>query len=210
LKVSVTDWDALAREADERELRERILTGYRAGKPFTPYVPTIALPSPLARALDFGCGLGRNFPYLTSIAAGVTAYDLPPMIERCRALADHRGVRLSADWPALRTERFELIFCALVLQHVPVDACAAAVADFARMAPCVYLLTRGASDFGTNVLAAIAASALFDAGPCVEVDHDPATHQLRVLGVRPLDACLAPSDMSHYEVLLRSRYNPRP
>jgi len=41
------------------------------------------------------------------------------------------------------------------------------------------------------------------------VDHDPATHQLRVLGARPIDACLESTDIAHYEVLLRSRYNPR-
>ncbi len=203
------DWSALARDADERELRERILTGYQAGKPFTPYVPTIDLPAARGRVLDFGCGLGRNFPYLRSVAAEVTGYDLAPMIERCRTLADYRGVRLTADWAALRAERFDLIFCALVLQHVPPAVCASALADFARMAPSVYVLTRGASDAGTSVIAAIAASEAFDAGPCVEVDHDPATHQLRVIGVKPVGACLAPTDPAHYELLLRSRYNPR-
>ena len=49
-------------------MRERILTGYKAGKPFTPYVPTITLPAPIESVLDFGCGLGRNFPYLKTIA----------------------------------------------------------------------------------------------------------------------------------------------
>ena len=33
-------WMSVASEADE-EIRERILTGYKDGKPFTPYVPTV-------------------------------------------------------------------------------------------------------------------------------------------------------------------------
>ena len=69
--MSVDDWLAAAR-ADNDELRERILTGYKAGKPFTPYVPTIAIATPLAAALDFGCGLGRNFPYLTAVPGAWT------------------------------------------------------------------------------------------------------------------------------------------
>ncbi|MBI1872581.1 MAG: hypothetical protein HYS05_01670 [Acidobacteria bacterium] len=33
---------SVARSADPDDLREHILTGYKSGKPFTPYVPTIA------------------------------------------------------------------------------------------------------------------------------------------------------------------------
>ena len=83
------DWLSVAAADDPDEVRERILTGYRDGKPFTPYVPTISLPDSIDRVLDFGCGLGRNFPYLTSIAREVVGFDLPPMIDRCRTLATH-------------------------------------------------------------------------------------------------------------------------
>ena len=38
---------SLARTADPDELREHILTGYKSGKPFTPYIPTLPLPSPI-------------------------------------------------------------------------------------------------------------------------------------------------------------------
>jgi hypothetical protein len=47
------------------------------------------------------------------------------------------------------------------------------------MAPYVYLLTRTDSDFDTLVLESVSDTGLYDAGECVEVDHDPATHQLR-------------------------------
>ena len=41
------EWQSIASTSDPEELRERILTGYKDGKPFTPYVPTVPLPTPL-------------------------------------------------------------------------------------------------------------------------------------------------------------------
>jgi hypothetical protein len=69
----------------------------------------------------------------------------------------------------------------------------------------VYLLSRADSDFGTNVFAEAAATGRYDAGECVEVDHDPGTHQLRVLGRQPFAAACAAEARGHYEVLLRSK-----
>ena len=39
-------WMSLAENADTDDLRDRILAGYKDGKPFTPYVPTIPMPEP--------------------------------------------------------------------------------------------------------------------------------------------------------------------
>lgn len=203
--AGIDDWMAVARADDDDEVRERILTGYRGGKPFTPYVPTIALPSPLDRVLDFGCGLGRNFPYLNTIARSVSGFDLPPMIARCRALPAQPVDLLSDDWALVSSGRFDLIYAALVLQHVEPDAARSYVGDFARLSPGVYLLTRVESDFGENVLELFASSGLFDGGECVEVEHDPATHQLRAIGRAPFDEVRQLPSGGHYEVLLRSR-----
>jgi SAM-dependent methyltransferase len=200
-----SEWIALAASASDEELRERILTGFKDGKPFTPYVPTLALPLPAAAVLDFGCGLGRNFPYLASVAARVVGYDLPPMIERCQPAASQSQVALSSDWGALREERFDLIFASLVLQHVPEAVCRAALEDFSRMAPVTYLLARGQGDFGFSALDLAARSTLFDAGECRVVDHDPGTHQLRVLAAVPFDEARSADDPRHFEVLLHSR-----
>ncbi len=120
------------------------------------------MPTPIDRVLDFGCGVGRTFPFLKTIARHVTGFDLPPMIERCRVLAPEPADDFLDDW------------------------------DTAR-------------DFGTNVFADAAATGMFEAGECVEVDHDPATHQLRVLGRTPFHAARAADARGHYEVLLRSR-----
>lgn len=203
--AGAADWSSLALSADPDDIRERILTGFKAGKPFTPYAPTIALPTPLQRVLDFGCGLGRNFPYLTTVADRVTGFDLPEMIARCRALATHAIDRLDDDWTRLREERFDLVFASLVLQHVETDLCRAYLRDFSRMAPAVYLLTRTDSDFGENVVELVAATNAYDAGPCIEVEHDPETHQLLVKGQSTLDEVRRATASRHYEVLLRSR-----
>jgi SAM-dependent methyltransferase len=200
-----SEWRELAATASDDDLRERILTGFKDGKPFTPYVPTLALPLPAAAVLDFGCGLGRNFPYLKSIAARVVGYDLAPMIDRCRTIAAPAADALTSDWDAVRDERFDIVFASLVLQHIPEPVCAAALADFAQMAPVTYLLARGQGDFGFSALDLAARSGCFDPGECRSVDHDPDTHQLRVLGSVPFDEARSADDPRHFEVLLHSR-----
>lgn len=198
-------WMAVARSSDADDVREHILTGFKSGKPFTPYTPTIAIPSPVTRVLDFGCGLGRSFAFLKTIARHITGFDLPPMIARCRELATEGVDVLSDDWPSVAAGRYDLVYTALVLQHVEPPACRAYLLDFARIAPRVYLLTRGSSDFETSVLDAIAETELFDVGECVEVDHDPDTHQLRVLGRTSFDALRRSEAAGHYEMLLETR-----
>ena len=123
--AGMEDWLSVARANDPDDVRERILTGYRDGKPFTPYVPTVALPAPIDRVLDFGCGLGRNFPHLTSIAREVVGFDLPPMIERCRTLGTHAVALLTSDWQEATSRSYDLIVATLVLQHIETAACAA-------------------------------------------------------------------------------------
>ncbi len=198
------EWLEVARTATADDLREHILTGFKSGKPFTPYAPTIVLPSPVDWVLDFGCGVGRNFPCVRTLGRHVAGFDLPPMIARCRVLASPVDL-LSDDWHALKSRRVDLIFASLVLQHIEVDVVLGYLADFARMAPTTYLLTRDSSDFGVRVLDLVAQSDAFDASDCSVVDHDPVTHQLRVLGRVPFEQARQSTEPAHYEVLLRSR-----
>ncbi len=198
-------WLSIARSSDPDDLREHILTGFKSGKPFTPYRPTLPLPSPVERVLDFGCGVGRTFPFLKTIAQHVSGFDLPPMIERCRLLAPEPADTLFDDWGTVRDMRFDLIVSVLVLQHIDPEACLSYLVDFSRMAPVVYLLSRADSDFGTNVFAAVTGTGRFEESECIEVDHDPDTHQLRVLGRKRMADVSRPDAGGHYEVLLRSR-----
>ena len=199
-------WISLAENADTDDLRDRILAGYKDGKPFTPYVPTIPMPEPLDSVLDFGCGLGRNFPYLSGIAQSVAAFDLPPMIERCREVAGGMVDLLSPDWNQLRQLRFDLVFTTLVLQHIEPDPARSFLRDFSSMTPSVYLLTRTDTDFGENQLQMVADLGIFDVvGECVEVDHDPDTHQLKVVGRMTFEEALKLPEGRHIELMLRSR-----
>lgn len=199
------EWAAAASRETDDELRERILTGYRDGKPFTPYVPTIALPGPIDTVLDFGCGLGRNFPYLRTIARHVVGFDLPPMIARCRSLAPVPADTLVDDWNTLRTTRVDLVFASLVIQHIETSQAARYLADFARMAPVVYLLTRTDTDFGARVLDLVTDTGTFEADACVEVEHDPATRQLRAVAAQSFANARTAAPGLHFEVMLRSR-----
>jgi hypothetical protein len=48
-------------------------------------------------------------------------------------------------------------------------------------------------------------SGLYVPGTCRIVDHDPATHQLRIIGERSFDEARASADDVHYEMLLQSQ-----
>jgi hypothetical protein len=74
--------------------------------------------------------------------------------------------------------------------------------------PRLYLLTRLDNDFGSNVLDLVARLGLFEAGDCVNVDHDKATNQLRVLGRGSLDDIRQLEGGGHCEVLLSSTRRP--
>ena len=199
------EWESIAATSDADELRERIFTGYKTGKPFTPYVPTIALPTPVSSVLDFGCGVGRNFPYLKSIARQVVGFDLEPMIARCRSLATETVDLLTSDWEDVSRRRFDLVFASLVLQHIDTDACRAYLADFAKMAPAIYVLTRLQSDFGMNVLGFVAESGPYEVTECAEVEHDLETNELRQIGPRSFHEVSQATDNLHYEVLVIPR-----
>jgi SAM-dependent methyltransferase len=199
------EWESIAATSDSDELRERIFTGYKTGKPFTPYVPTIDVPAPVVSVLDFGCGVGRNFPYLKSIARQVVGFDLGPMIDRCRVLATQPVDLLTSDWDGVSRRRFDLIFAPLVLQHIETDVCRAYLADFARMAPAIYVLTRLQSDFGVNILGLVAESGLFEVADCAEVEHDPERNDLKQITRHSFAEVSHATDNLHYEVVLISR-----
>ncbi len=201
----IDEWISIALTADPEELRERILTGYKAGKPFTPYVPTVELPSAIDWVLDFGCGIGRSFPYLKSTARHIAGFDLQTMIERCRLLAAESVDLLTHEWSEISARRFDLIYAALVLQHLEPATCERYLTDFTRMAPVVYLLTRLQSDFDRNVLELVAEADIFEVQECVEVEHDPERHQLRRLGDRSFSEVARSPHNGHYEVVLRTR-----
>jgi hypothetical protein len=109
-----------------------------------------------------------------------------------------------SEWQHLRVLTFDLIVCSLVLQHIEPQPARLFLRDFTDMTPAVYLLTRAMADFDENMLDVIADTELFDAGECVEVDHDPFTHQLKALQTVPFEEARLRRD-GHFELLLRPR-----
>lgn len=199
--IGKTHWRRVAAAEPLGDVREAILTGYLDGKPFSPYAPLLEMP-PLERVLDFGCGLGRNFPYLRSAARRVVGFDLEQMVRRCRRDANHEGIELTSDWRWARGQHFDCVFACLVLQHIDPDDLGTYLSDFATMAPWLYVLSRGRSDFGGGVFERIEATGTFAGSVCNVVEHDLATHGLKHRAVVPLREAVA--DDRHYEVLLAS------
>ena len=184
---------------DDVGVRDAILSGYADGKPFTPYVPTIDIGTP-ARVLDFGCGLGRNLPFLTTVASEVVGFDLPEMIARVRALEWPAAVSFEADWARVREQRFDLVFASLVFQHVEPAPLQRYLADIFTFAPRIYLLQRGRHDFGGPTLQYLPPGVAVADG--VLVDHDPVTNNLTRLGPISGAEILSLADDRVYETIL--------
>ena len=197
-------WCQIAATARPEDVREAILTGYRDGKVFAPYVPLLKMP-PLEHVLDFGCGLGRNIPYLCSVAGQVVGFDLAEMIERCRReVALPLGADLTSDWRWVRQQRFDCVFACLVFQHIDPAELRTLLLDCATIAPWTYVLSRGRNDFGGGVFDVIASMGAFHEPEHLHhVEHDPATHGLRRCGT--VLAAEVPADDRHYEALFRSQ-----
>jgi hypothetical protein len=98
----------------------------------------------------------------------------------------------------------DLVFASLVIQHIDTPQVFGYLADFARLAPAVYLLTRTDTDVGARVLDLVSETGAFDADACVEVEHDPTTHQLRPIATRSFAAARSAAAGLHVELMLRS------
>ena len=70
--------------------------------------------------LDFGCGVGRSFPYLAEYFpdAELWGYDASP--ESLKLAKQHAPeARLFSDWLKISTIRFDVIIAANVFHHIP-------------------------------------------------------------------------------------------
>ncbi len=151
--MSRAEWERFAGELPLNEVKEKILTGYledprawdASGCDHLRDFEQLDFGS----VLDFGCGLGRNFPSLKAIFDHVDGYDLPPMIERLEsdepALAS--SVRLiSSDWAAIKERRYDLVVATLVFQHVFERELITYLGDIAAMSPYLWVETRSWND----------------------------------------------------------------
>lgn len=94
------------------------------------------------KILDFGCGMGRNtfelgasFPHWT-----IVGYDNENMISKVKEyypIHYSKQVPLNicfiSDWDILKHQKFDTIYCCLVLQHIHKDVLSSYISDFKRM-----------------------------------------------------------------------------
>jgi 2-polyprenyl-3-methyl-5-hydroxy-6-metoxy-1,4-benzoquinol methylase len=96
-----------------------ILTGYTGElKDMPVYDEVIELCKGGKKALDFGCGVGRNSFALSKNYNHVIGYDLPNMIDLVPDSNKPDNVDYTSDWGSLKDLRFDLILASLVLQHI--------------------------------------------------------------------------------------------
>lgn len=101
---------------------DAILTGYVGEfKDMPVYKNIISLMGSGDRALDFGCGVGRNVKSLSESFRQVVGYDLPNMIDLVpieNKSGDREQITYTTDWELLRRERFDAVLASLVFQHI--------------------------------------------------------------------------------------------
>lgn len=99
----------------------------------------LGLPTHKRTALDFGCGLGRLTQPLSERFEKTYGVDVSPvMLEQARK-HNRKGDRCEYVWnPGTRLERFtdssiDMIYCKLVLQHIPPRKVRAYLKEFLRV-----------------------------------------------------------------------------
>ncbi|GAA4430233.1 class I SAM-dependent methyltransferase [Actinokineospora soli] len=103
------------------------------------WLAELGRPTSWTRALDFGCGAGRLSQALAEHADSVVGVDVSaPMLATARSL-DRSGGRCDFvlnEAPDLRRfadGEFDLVYTALVLQHLPADVVEGYLAEFVRV-----------------------------------------------------------------------------
>jgi len=109
--------------------------------------------------LDFGCGIGRNIPYLINNSkAKVYGYDFPNMIALAREFLGpevwNKVIWINPPIENLKGYRFDLILATLVFQHIPLSELRTILKVLSGVlleGGELYVHSRGYTDEGHNV-----------------------------------------------------------
>lgn len=144
-------WNAF----DDLEIaKEAILTGYsKTGNFHTTVLTDEYYTSNRETCLDFGCGVGRNFPILTEKYKVVHGFDLPKMLKLMPEEEKTKVELISDNWEEIRIKKYDVIHACIVLQHIDEDYLRAYLEDFTNMSDSLILSGRSyLDDYYKNVL----------------------------------------------------------
>lgn len=105
--------------------------------------------------LDFGCGVGRNsFGFaMESNKWTITGYDNDAMLSKIKEFSELHydgkippNLSFTSDWDLVKTKKFDLIICSLVLQHIYEDALIKYIQDFKQMTNKLIVIGRRYND----------------------------------------------------------------
>lgn len=143
MRDTFNDW-LLVCDYDIDTTSNLILTGKTAktASPDDWLTSHIGDPAQKLKILDFGCGVGRNTFHIGTLYPmwEVVGYDSDNMISKTneyysihysRKMSDN--ISFESNWDDLKTKRFDVIFCCLVLQHIYENALYKYVNDFKTM-----------------------------------------------------------------------------
>lgn len=94
------------------------------------------------KILDFGCGFGRNTFYIADTVKNweVFGYDNKSMISRSGEFYNikygnelPKNAIFEDNWDVIKNQKFDVIFCCLVLQHIYESTLIDYVTDFKKM-----------------------------------------------------------------------------
>ncbi|MEU4336555.1 class I SAM-dependent methyltransferase [Micromonospora lupini] len=121
------------------DVDEFLATGRADVEETTDWLGQLGLPTRWERVLDFGCGAGRLSQGLAPQADEVVGVDIAPsMLETARQLDRSAGnIRFvlndAPDLSQFPDGHFDLVYSALVLQHLPRPAIDSYLAEFLRV-----------------------------------------------------------------------------
>jgi SAM-dependent methyltransferase len=121
------------------DVGEFLATGQADVDATVAWLDELGLPTRWERVLDFGCGVGRISQALARHANEVIGVDIsPPMLEVARAIDRTNGacrfvINDVTNLSQFPDGHFDLVFCVLVLQHLPRPVVHSYLAEFLRV-----------------------------------------------------------------------------
>ena len=99
--------------------------------------------------VDFGCGVGRNTFYLSTICDQVYGFDFPNMLEMFRnrpVWKNHTNIKLFSDWQELSALDYNTVYCCISLQHLCTKDILYYAEEFTKKAKSLYVHGRDYND----------------------------------------------------------------